>query len=61
MGLDLSIIAKNPPVAFIVAGLVLIMLGSSTAQLYLVEIGTWCFVAGFVLQILWLFCVKKGV
>jgi hypothetical protein len=60
MGLDLSIIAKNPPVAFIVAGLVLILTGSASAQIYLVNIGTWCFIAGFILQILWLFFVKRG-
>jgi len=60
MGLNLSIIAKNPPVAFIVAGLVLILTGSASGQLDLVNIGNGCFIAGFVLQILWLFCVKRG-
>jgi len=46
--------------AFIVAGLVLVLVGIAYSYTDAITIGIWCLIAGFVLQVLWLFCVKRG-
>ncbi len=54
MGFNFSVIARNPPMAFIVAGVFLVALGGTNGDPSLMNIGNWCFIGGFVLQLFWL-------
>jgi hypothetical protein len=60
MSFIFQIIGRNPPMAFIIGGVFLAFSGSVMNSFYLMDLGVWCLIGGFVLQVLWLFCVKRG-
>ncbi len=60
MSFVFKVVSRNPPTALFVIGAFLIVTGSFSGMPNLANIGIWCIILGVVLQVLWLFCVKRG-
>jgi len=60
MSFTFKAIAKNPPAIFIVAGVFIYVIGLSMGNQDAMNVGILCFILGFILQVLYLGCVRRG-